>query len=341
MLLATAAVHHHLIRRRLRMQVSIVCDTGEPREDHHFACLIGYGATLVHPWLAIRSVADCAREQDRDPEKAVARYVATLEAGLLKIMSKLGVCPISSYLGAQLFEAIGLDRELVDSCFTGTPSRVDGVGFSRLGGDVLVRHHQAFREDSQITDHGLFRFRKHGEHHDLNPPVFKALHKAVRSGSREAFRTYAELSDRGPLSELRDLLTWRRAGALELDQVEPAAEITRRFCTAAMSHGAVSREAHEALAVAMNRIGGRSNSGEGGEAGERYKPYTEDRRPTFLGRWQPAPGDWGASAIRQIASGRFGVTPRYLRSARELEIKMAQGSKPGEGGQIPGLQGHR
>jgi glutamate synthase domain-containing protein 2/glutamate synthase domain-containing protein 1/glutamate synthase domain-containing protein 3 len=339
MLLATAAVHHHLIRRRLRMQATILCDSGEPREDHHFACLIGYGAALVHPWLAIRSVADCSREQDRDPEEAVARYVSTLEAGLLKIMAKLGVCPISSYQGAQLFEAIGLDRDLVDRCFTGTPSRVDGVGFGRLGRDALARHREAFDAEAGIADHGLFRFRKHGEHHDLNPPVFKALHKAVRSGSQEAFRAYAELSDRGPLSELRDLLTWRRAERpLELDEVEPASEITRRFCTAAMSHGAVSREAHEALAVAMNRIGGRSNSGEGGEAPERYEPYTEDRRPAFRGRWQPAPGDWGASAIRQIASGRFGVTPRYLRSARELEIKMAQGSKPGEGGQIPGFK---
>jgi glutamate synthase domain-containing protein 2/glutamate synthase domain-containing protein 1/glutamate synthase domain-containing protein 3 len=342
MLLATAAVHHHLIERRKRMQVSLICDTAEPREDHHFACLIAYGATLIHPYLAFRAVAGRAREQDLDPHEATANYLSALEDGLLKIMARLGVCAISSYQGGQLFEALGLDGELVERCFTGTPSRIGGAGYARIAADVLAWHRQAFEHDGEdpdapAEDRGLFRFRKGGEYHTLNPAVFKALHKAVRTGSAASFRTYAELSDDGPRSNLRDLLAWRRSGEpLDLAGVEPAADIVRRFCTAAMSHGALSREAHEALAVAMNRIGGRSNSGEGGEEPGRYEPYTEDRRPAFASRWQPAPGDLGVSAIKQVASGRFGVDARYLLSARELEIKMAQGSKPGEGGQIPG-----
>ena len=349
MLLATAAVHHHLIRRRKRMQVSLICDTAEPREDHHFACLIAYGATLIHPYLAWRSVAERARDKDLDPGEAVNNYLSTLEGGLLKIMARLGVCVVSSYQGAQLFEALGLERELVERCFTGTPNRIGGAGFTRIAGDVLTWHRAAFGDEpgagnAAAPDRGLFRFRKGGEHHTLGPAVFKALHKAVRTGSTEAYRAYAELSDRGPLSSLRDLLAWqslrderhRDTRSLELSEVEPAEDIARRFCTAAMSHGAVSREAHEALAVAMNRLGGRSNSGEGGEDPERFEPYTESRRPTFASRWAPEPGDWGVSAIKQIASGRFGVNAGYLLSAGELEIKMAQGSKPGEGGQIPG-----
>jgi len=351
MLLATGAVHHHLIRERKRMQVSIICDTGEPREDHHFACLIGFGATLIHPHLMFESIARRARRHDLDPEVGVERYLAALEAGLLKIMAKLGVCPSAGYQGAQLFEALGLDAELVDRCFTGTPSRVGGVGYRRIARDVLAFHDEAYGGDAEpskqsskrpgsradLADRGLFRFRKGGEHHALNPMVFKALHKAVRKSDPEAFRRYAELSDEGPPSNLRDLLTWRRPSEpLPLEKVEPAEAIVRRFITAAMSFGAVSRETHEALAVAMNRIGGRSNSGEGGEEPERFLPYAEERLPSFVSRWRPEPGDWGNSAVKQVASGRFGVTPHYLVSARELEIKMAQGSKPGEGGQIPG-----
>ncbi len=344
MLLATAGVHHHLIRRRKRMQVSLICDTGEPREDHHFACLIGYGATLIHPHLIFRSLAEHARGSGQDPGTAIDNYLRALEAGLLKIMSKLGVCPIASYQGAQLFEALGLDQDLIDECFTGTPSRVGGVGWRTIAASVLAFHREAWAEPSAdgsrgpLADRGHFRFRKTGEHHSLNPRVFKALHKAVRRPSPESFKEFAARCDGGPPANLRDLLTWRRAETpLPLDEVEPGSAIVRRFSTAAMSLGALSREAHESLAIAMNRLGGRSNSGEGGEDPERFEPYGEEHRPDpFLGRWQPRTGDLGRSAIKQIASGRFGVTAHYLVSAQELEIKMAQGSKPGEGGQIPG-----
>ena len=344
MLLATSAVHHHLIRRRKRMQISIVCDTSEPREDHHFACLIGFGATLVHPRLALLSVADRAVKLGLEPQKAISRYLQTLEKGLLKIMAKLGVCPISSYQGAQLFEALGLEKSLVDRHFTGAPSRIGGAGFGAIAYHSLARHGQSQRvatEDPEadppaLRDRGWFRFRQEGEHHHLNPPVFKALHKAVRSENPTAYKAYSELASGAEPTELRDFLAWRRAETpAPLEEVETATEICRRFVTSAMSLGALSREAHEALAVAMNRIGGRSNSGEGGEADERFRPYTEASRPRFQGAWSPEPGDWGNSAIKQVASGRFGVTPDYLVSAEELEIKIAQGSKPGEGGQIP------
>ncbi len=347
MLLATAATHHHLIRRRKRMQVSLICDTGEPREDHHFACLIGFGATLIHPYLVYRSLAHHARNLDLQPETAVANYRQALKEGLLKIMAKLGVGPIASYQGAQLFEALGLDDDLIERCFTGTPSRIGGVSWNRIAGSAATWHNEAYPEagapqDSnqradRLPERGHFRFRKDGEYHTLNPKVFKSLHQAARKPSPDAFPNFAAHSDDGPAANLRDLLDWKRAEQpLMLAEVEPAGSIARRFSTAAMSLGAISREAHEVLSIAMNRLGGRSNSGEGGEDPQRFSPYTEDRRPTYLGSWQPAAGDLAMSAIKQVASGRFGVTAHYLVSASELEIKMAQGSKPGEGGQIPG-----
>ena len=343
MLLATAGVHHHLIRQRKRMQVSLICDSGEPREDHHFACLLGYGATLIHPYLIFRSLAQQARQSGQDADKAIENYLRALEDGLLKIMSKLGVCSIASYQGAQLFEALGLDHDLIDRCFTGTPSRVGGVGWRTVAASVLHFHREAYGgladvdRRRSLTDRGHFRFRKEGEYHSLNPGVFKALHKAVRRPATQSYREFAARCDDGPPVNLRDLLTWHPGGQpLALTEVEPADSIVQRFSTAAMSLGALSREAHESLAVAMNRLGGRSNSGEGGEDPERFSPYTDDRRPNLLGRWQPQAGDLGLSKVKQIASGRFGVNAYYLVSAHELEIKMAQGSKPGEGGQIPG-----
>ncbi len=351
MLLATAAVHHHLIRRRKRMQVSLICDTGEPREDHHFACLIGYGATLIHPYLVYRSLAHLARDRDLRPETAVTNYRHALEEGLLKIMAKLGVGPVSSYQGAQLFEALGLDDDLIESCFTGTPSRIGGVSWNRIAGSAATFHREAFPEvsadpetrqqasqrDDRLPERGHFRFRRDGEYHALNPQVFTSLHRAARQPGNKTFRSFAAHIDDGPPANLRDLLDWKRTDSpLLLAEVEPAESIVRRFSTAAMSLGALSPEAHEVLSIAMNRLGGRSNSGEGGEDPRRFEPYTEDRRPTFLGRWQPGEGDLGLSTIKQIASGRFGVTAHYLVSASQLEIKMAQGSKPGEGGQIPG-----
>jgi glutamate synthase domain-containing protein 2/glutamate synthase domain-containing protein 3 len=413
MLLATSAVHHHLIEARKRMQVSLLCDSGEAREDHHFACLIGYGATLVHPWLAYRSVEALAKADPRGEklsvDEALASYRGAVEKGLLKIMSKMGICPATSYQGAQIFETIGLDRDLVDRYFVGTASRISGVNLHHIAGDALALHDRAYGAASptngnghlstgrsgstmplkrpgpapavaaqspttptrdaaalsatavsssshsssssssgsaptdaltdlpNLPDLGIYRFRKDGEYHALGPAVFKALHKAVRSQSREAYDTYARLVDERPPMTLRDLLDWTPAGPpIPLDDVEPATEIAKRFCTQAMSHGAVSSEAHEALAVAMNRIGAKSNSGEGGEARDRFYRFDTDQDDRGHSPWKPRAGDWANSAIKQVASGRFGVTPEYLVAAKELEIKMAQGSKPGEGGQIPG-----
>ena len=342
MLLATAAVHQHLVNRQKRMQVSIICDAAEPREDHHIACLIAYGATLVHPYLAYDTVIREAHAAERDPAEALSHFRSALENGLLKVLSRLGVCPVASYHGAQLFEILGLDPEVVEKYFTGSISRVAGVGLRVIAEDMLDFHANAFGETTveKLPNRGLFRFRKGGEVHDFRPQVFKALHKAVRTESPEAFEAYSELIDGGDPSRLRDLLRYQRAEQpLPLDQVESQNSIIRRFCGAAMSHGALSREVHEAFAIAMNRLGARSNSGEGGEAVQRLRPYGPDNPPPeFHSKWQPQNDDWGNSAIKQVASGRFGVTPAYLRSASELEIKMAQGSKPGEGGQIPGFK---
>ncbi len=345
MLLAIAAAHYHLVETRKRMQASLICDSGEVREDHHFACLIGYGATLVHPWLAYQSVAALAAADPRGTgitgTEALTHYRRAIEKGLLKIMSKMGICPVASYQGAQIFEIIGLDQALVDRYFTGTPCRIGGLKLEHLAFDIArfhaSAHHGEEGEEDRLPDRGIYRFRKNGEYHAMNPQVFKHLHKAVRSQSPAAYSTYvAEVEGRPPTS-IRDLLRWRRAAApLALEEVEPAAKIAVRFCTQAMSHGAISSEAHEALAVAMNRLGGKSNSGEGGEDRERFYRFAGERPERGFAAWRPGAGDLANSAIKQVASARFGVTPEYLVAARELEIKMAQGSKPGEGGQIPG-----
>ncbi|MEM6454009.1 MAG: glutamate synthase large subunit, partial [Acidobacteriota bacterium] len=364
MLLAVSAVHHHLVAQRLRTRCSLICDAGDVREDHHLACLIGYGATAVHPHLAYRSAAadalrqpvqnDDADARDSDPAARVAAACGNvrraLEEGLRKIMAKLGVCPLTSYHGAQLFEAIGLDDALVGDYFPGTPSRIGGVTLDRVEADLRAFHalaafdHAATDDASAdldgapaLPDRGQYRYRRKGEAHAHRPQVFKALHKAVRSGDREAFARYAAAADEGPVIHLRDLLTWRRAAQpLPLDAVEPAEAIVPRFLTSPMSFGALSPETHEALAVGMNRIGGRSSSGEGGEDERRFRPYDAPPVAHADKRWTPKTGDWGNSVVKQVASGRFGVTPHYLMAAQELEIKMAQGSKPGEGGQIPG-----
>jgi glutamate synthase domain-containing protein 2/glutamate synthase domain-containing protein 3 len=339
MLLATSAVHHHLIACGLRTRTGIVVESGEPREDHHFACLIGYGAALIHPYLALASVRALATNAPRplSPEQAAKNYVKAVEKGLLKIMSKMGISAISSYRGAQIFEAVGIDQAVIARYFPGTPSRISGAGLMAFATDALVLHAEAYGEDGDLKDRGIYRFRKAGEYHAFNPLVFKALHKAVRSESFEAFAEYAKLVDERPPCTLRDLLTYRKAEVpLPLEAVEPIEAIVTRFTTQAMSHGSVSRETHETLAIAMNRLGAKSNSGEGGEDPERFKPYTRDMPEVSHAPWHPKAGDFANSAIKQVASGRFGVTPDYLVAARELEIKMAQGSKPGEGGQIPG-----
>jgi len=345
MLLAVGAVHHRLLLVGRRTRAAIVCDTGEPREDHHFACLIGFGAALVHPYLALETVKDVAKGgkgwDPVDPEAAVASYVAAVEKGLLKTMSKMGISTLAAYRGAQVFEQVGLSADVVERYFSGTPGLTGGVDLSVLARDVLAFHAAAFPEVAEkLTDRGVYRFRKAGEYHALNPDVFKPLHKAVRTGSAEAFAEYVAAVDGRQPTTVRDLLEVTPAGPpVPLDEIEPAVELVKRFTTQAMSHGSVSREAHEALAIAMNQLGGRSNSGEGGEDPVRFAPYDRDMpERSYSPAWHPKAGDLANSAIKQVASGRFGVTPHYLVSARELEIKMAQGSKPGEGGQIPGFK---
>jgi glutamate synthase (ferredoxin) len=327
-LLAVGAAHHHLLRRGLRARVSLALDSGEPREVHHMACLIGYGAEAIHPYLALATVRHLAIEERQrtplDPEQAEINYVNALDEGLRKILSKMGIATLDSYQGAQLFEAVGIGEELIDACFFDTASRVGGIGWAEVAADVAAWHARAFQETVALTTPGLYKFKKDGEYHAFSPAVVHALHQAVGlkpspDGQRDAYRRYAELLRQRPPHAPRDLLDWQTSQRepIPLDEVESAAAILRRFSTAAMSIGSTSAEAHETMAIAMTRLGGMSNSGEGGEDPARFR-------------------DERNSDIKQIASGRFGVTPAYLMSARELQIKMAQGAKPGEGGQLPG-----
>jgi glutamate synthase (ferredoxin) len=354
-LLAVSAVHHHLIRTGLRTLCSLLAETGEMREVHHLACLVGFGAEAVNPYLALASVRQLAVERDAvkqkaanpagqkladDPrsrtlaEEAEHNLVHALEKGLLKVMSKMGISALDSYCGAQIFEAVGVDQALIEACFTGTPSRVGGIGLAKLEQDARARHGRAFGEGPAALSHpGFYKFKKDGEYHSFSPSVVHALHKAVQgphalNGDSKgpdvsaegyaAYKAYATLAERRPATEPRDLLELLPAGPpVPIDEVEPIEAIVRRFSTAAMSHGSTSMEAHVTLSVAMNRLGAMANSGEGGEDAERFKDERNSR-------------------IKQVASGRFGVTPAYLASASELQIKMAQGAKPGEGGQLPG-----
>jgi glutamate synthase domain-containing protein 2/glutamate synthase domain-containing protein 1/glutamate synthase domain-containing protein 3 len=340
-LLATAAVHNKLLEVGLRTKTAMVLETGEPREDHHYACLISYGAGLIHPYLALATARDVPStlkdNQGLSAEKAVKNYIKGVEKGLLKIMSKMGIAAIASYRAAKIFEAVGVDQAVIDHYFTGTPNRIGGATLKTFAIDTLRFHAEAFGETPELIDRGIYRFRKAGEYHALNPLVFKALHKAVRNEDFAAYEEYAKLVDERPAAYIRDLLDYRKAPiARDLEDVEPIEDIVKRFTTQAMSHGSVSRETHETLAIAMNRLGAKSNSGEGGEDEVRFKPYDKDHPELSHAAWHPKTGDWANSAIKQVASGRFGVTPEYLVSAQELEIKMAQGAKPGEGGQIPG-----
>jgi glutamate synthase (ferredoxin) len=324
MALAVGAVHHALIRRGLRMRASIVAETGEARDVHHVAVLIGYGASAVLPYLASETISRAAAAAGADPAAAAARYRKAIEAGLLKIMAKMGISTISSYHGAQIFEAVGLDHALVEFALTGTPSRLGGIGLAEIAEDLLERHRRAFAPEAPgaLGDPGLFRFRKDGEYHAFHPQVVRALHRLAGSGAEEDAAAYAREILGRPPTAIRDLLEFAPRHPVPIESVEPAHAIVRRFVVSSMSHGALGKEAHETLAVAMNRLGARSSSGEGGEDPARYRP-----RPG---------ADSANCAIKQVASGRFGVTTAYLAAAQELEIKMAQGSKPGEGGQIPG-----
>ena len=318
-LLATGAVHHHLVQTGLRCDANIIVETGVARDAHHIACLVGYGATLVYPYLVYQSLHDIVQRGSADRQQQLGRnYRRGIRKGLFKIMSKMGISSISSYRGAQLFEIVGLDSDIVERCFRGTTSRIEGAGFDDLWHDQKQLAADAWEPRETIEQGGLYKYVHGGEYHCYNPDVIAALQKAVRTGDFDQYMEYAKLVNDRPVATLRDLMDVKPAGdPIALDEVEPVEAILPRFDSAGMSLGALSPEAHEALAIAMNRIGARSNSGEGGEDPSRY-------------------GNERMSKIKQVASGRFGVTAEYLVNAEVIQIKIAQGAKPGEGGQLPG-----
>lgn len=330
-LLAVAAVQHHLIKEKTRTKVSIIVETGEARETMHFALLIGYGATAVNPYLAYESINQMIKDgdlKDLTPEKAQYNYIYAISHGLLKILSKMGISTLQSYHGAQIFEAIGLNSELIEKYFVGTPSRIEGIGVDTVAEEVLVKHKNAFNKlrkpVSELEVGGQYSWRKGGEFHLFNPETLYKLQVSSRNNDYKVYKEYAKLVNEQDknLCTIRGLFKLKAGNAIPLEEVEPISEIVKRFCTGAMSFGSISKEAHETMAIAMNRLGGRSNTGEGGEDPERFKPDPN--------------GDIRRSAIKQVASGRFGVTAEYLVNADEIQIKMAQGAKPGEGGQLPG-----
>ena len=337
MLLAVGAVHHHLLRVDKRSRAGLICETAECRDVHQLACLLGYGASAVNPYAAFATLNDLLAKGElgtetvkiTDPAVAAKNFRSAMEKGLLKIMSKMGISTLASYSGAQIFHAIGLHPDVIAYAFTGTASQVKGLNFREIAEETLARHHRAFAPDAKLTDEGVYRFRREGEMHAYTPTVIQSFHTYVgikgfdKAGKWDDYEKYVAAVEEASPVALRQCLTVKKNGsAIPIEEVEPIEEIRRRFTTAGMSLGALSPEAHETLAIAMNRIGGKSNSGEGGEDRVRFTPMEN--------------GDSKNSRIKQVASGRFGVTAEYLASATEIEIKMAQGSKPGEGGQIPG-----
>ena len=355
-LLAVGAVHHHLLNLGLRLQASLVVETAQCWSTHHLACLIGYGASAVCPWLTwetsrhwlahprVQKLIETGKLPALSPDQVQANVRKALEDGLRKILSKIGISLLASYHGAQIFEAIGLGADLIQLAFSGTTSRVAGLSLGELASETLSFHAKAFPElnRTKLEFMGFVQYRTGGEYHLNSPEMAKALHAAVKAGpGYDHFSTYKTLLEHRPVTALRDLLELKPAPApLPIEQVESVESICSRFCTGGMSLGALSREAHEVLAIAMNRIGGKSNSGEGGEDPARFGLLSDvdgdGHSPTLPSLNGLRNGDTACSAIKQIASGRFGVTPEYLRSGRQLEIKVAQGAKPGEGGQLPG-----
>ncbi|WP_266366671.1 glutamate synthase large subunit [Tellurirhabdus rosea] len=331
-LLATAAIHHHLIRKGLRGKVGILVEAGDVWESHHFATLIGYGASGINPYMAFETIADMKErgllQVDYPLDKLFQNYVKAVNKELLKIFSKMGISTLQSYQGAMIFECLGLNKEVVDRYFTGTVSRIGGMGLEQIGREILVRHRQAFPDKPVGTPRlevgGVYQWKQRGEAHTFNPDTIHLLQQATKKNDYGVYKKYAKLIDDQTQKALtlRGLMKFRKGNPVPLDEVEPIESIFKRFATGAMSFGSISWEAHTTLAIAMNRIGGKSNSGEGGE---------DERRFGKL-----ANGDSLNSAIKQVASGRFGVTSHYLTNAEELQIKMAQGAKPGEGGQLPG-----
>jgi glutamate synthase (NADPH/NADH) large chain len=331
-LLATSGVHHHLIREGNRVKVGLIIETGEPREVHHMALLLGYGAGAINPYLAFETLGDMIRQgflPGLDDRSAINNYIKALNKGVLKVISKMGISTIQSYRGAQIFEAIGLNREFVERYFTWTASRIGGIGLDMVAKEALLRHRNAYPDRPvgapELEWGGEYQWRRDGEYHLFNPETVFKLQHATRSRQYEIFKQYTTLVDDQSRNHatLRGLFDFKFAKTpVPLEEVEPVESVLKRFATGAMSYGSISLEAHETLAIAMNRIGGKSNTGEGGEDPARYQ--------------RDANGDWRRSAIKQVASGRFGVTSEYLVNADDLQIKMAQGAKPGEGGQLPG-----
>jgi len=330
-LLAVAAVHHHLIREKTRTKVSLIIETGEARETMHMALLLGYGATAVNPYIAYKSIKQLINEgeiKNLSYEVAIDNYIDAINHGLLKILSKMGISTLRSYHGAQIFEAVGLKTKFVNKHFTGTPSRIEGIGIEKIAEEVLIRHKNAFNKIrkpvSELDVGGNYAWRRDGEFHLFNPDTIYRLQVSARMNNYEMFKEYSTLINNQDkhLCTIRGMFELKTENEIPISEVEPVSEILKRFCAGAMSFGSISEEAHETIAIAMNRIGGKSNSGEGGENPKRYK--------------KSANGDWRRSAIKQVASGRFGVNAEYLINADEIQIKMAQGAKPGEGGQLPG-----
>lgn len=330
-LLAVGAVHQYLVHKHKRSECGLIIETGEAREVMHFALLTGYGAGAVNPYLALETLEDLRNRElvvEDKPGYAQKKYIKALEKGLLKVMSKIGISTQHSYRCAQIFEAVGLNTALVQRCFSGTATRIEGIGVREVAMESLMRHAMAFPEKSArrpaLDVGGAYRWRRRGEFHMWNPETVARLQHATHQNNQQTYEEFAEeVNNRSrTLAALRGLLEFRDGDAIPLEQVEPASEIVKRFCTGAMSYGSISAEAHENLAIAMNRIGGRSNTGEGGEDPRRFEPDEN--------------GDLRRSSIKQVASGRFGVTNEYLVNSDELQIKMAQGAKPGEGGQLPG-----
>ncbi|HKI69147.1 MAG TPA: glutamate synthase central domain-containing protein, partial [Verrucomicrobiae bacterium] len=337
-LLAVAGLHHHLIRQGTRTKIGLVLESGEPREVHHYALLIGYGCSAINPYMAFESLEDMARQgllaksvphkNAHDCKCHRCKYTKAAIKGVVKTMAKMGISTVESYRGAQIFEAIGLNSEVVNKYFTWTPSRIQGVGLDVIAEEVLTRHRHAFPDrpvNGVLDAGGQYQWRADGEYHLFNPQTIHKLQIACRTGSYKIFQEYADLVNQQSknLCTLRGLLEFKFAeNPIPIDEVESVDEIVKRFKTGAMSYGSISKEAHESLAIAMNRLGGKSNTGEGGEDPERYVLMPN--------------GDSKNSAIKQVASGRFGVTSYYLVNAKELQIKMAQGAKPGEGGELPG-----
>ncbi|MDX5312385.1 MAG: glutamate synthase large subunit, partial [Rhodococcus sp. (in: high G+C Gram-positive bacteria)] len=334
-LLLTSAVHHHLVREKTRTKVGLLVEAGDAREVHHIAALCGFGAAVVNPYMAFETIDELLQNGDLPDgitlDKALANYIKAASKGVLKVMSKMGISTLASYTGAQLFQVIGLSQEIVDEYFTGMQSQLGGIGLDEIAQDVAARHSLAFMDRPSEHAHrelevgGEYQWRREGEYHLFNPDTVFKLQHATRTGQYSIFKEYTQLVDDQSerLASLRGLFQFRTGErpAVPLEEVEPASEIVKRFSTGAMSYGSISAEAHETLAIAMNRLGGRSNSGEGGEHPDRFTPDEN--------------GDWRRSAIKQVASGRFGVTAHYLTNCTDIQIKMAQGAKPGEGGQLP------